>query len=177
MNPPDLLTIYTIGHSNRSFDIFLGLLEEHGIQHVLDIRTIPKSRHNPQFGKDQLAPALAEHDIKYSHLTLLGGLRKVQPDSPNTAWRNKSFQGYADYMQTADFEAGLAQAISVAKQSRSVLMCAEAVPWRCHRSLVADALLLRHIQVEDIINPGKTHPHKMTPWGKSVDYKMIYPAD
>lgn len=174
---PEPQLIYTIGHSTRSFDDFLALLQEHAIEHVLDIRTVPKSRHNPQFGQDELAPALSKHGIKYTHLKLLGGLRKVQADSLNTAWRNKSFQGYADYMQTEEFEKGLVQAIEYAKQSRSVLMCAEAVPWRCHRSLVGDALLLRHIRVEDIINPGKTHLHKMTPWGKVKNDKIIYPSE
>lgn len=170
------LIIYTIGHSNRSFDEFLALLQEHGIERVLDVRTIPKSRHNPQFGQTELAPALAQHDIAYTHLAKLGGLRKVQADSPNTAWRNKSFQGYADYMQTPEFKAGLEQAIAYGWEDRCVLMCAEAVPWRCHRSLVGDALLARHIRVEDIINPGKARLHTLTPWAKVAGEQITYPA-
>lgn len=171
------LIIYTIGHSNRSFDEFLALLQEHGIERVLDVRTIPKSRHNPQFGQTELASALAQHHIAYTHIDKLGGLRKVQANSPNTAWRNKSFQGYADYMQTPEFEAGLEQAIDYGWKSRCVLMCAEAVPWRCHRSLVGDALLARHIRVEDIINHGKARVHQLTSFAQLKDQQLTYPDE
>lgn len=169
------LTIYTIGHSNRSEDEFLELLTEHGVRRVLDIRTIPKSLANPQFGGEALRAFLERNGIGYSLIPRLGGLRKVRPDSPNGAWRNKSFQGYADYMQTEDFREGLEEAISLARKEPCALMCAEAVPWRCHRSLVADAMLVRGIRVKDIMGSGPARPRKLTPWAHVDGLRVTYP--
>lgn len=169
------LVVLTIGHSNRPIDQFLDLLGANGVQHVLDVRTVPKSLHNPQFGQEALAQFLETVDIAYSHLPALGGLRRARKDSPNDVWRNKSFQGYADYMQTPEFAEGVEHAIELAWASRCVLMCAEAVPWRCHRSLIADALTVRHIRVEDIIGTKGRRPHTMTPWAQVRGMTITYP--
>jgi len=128
--------IFTIGHSTRPIKAFVRLLKAHGVQRVIDVRTIPRSRHNPQFNRDQLSPALHRVRIHYRHLAGLGGLRHARPDSINAGWRNASFRGYADYMQTQEFDDSLRRCIDFAKRERVVLMCAEAVPWRCHRSLI-----------------------------------------
>jgi hypothetical protein len=141
------LTIFTIGHSTHPTDEFIELLKTNGVRQVIDIRTIPKSGHNPQFNSDALAAALRSAHIAYVHLKALGGLRHAKADSINLGWRNASFRGYADYMQTSEFETGLERAVGLAKKTPSALMCAEAVPWRCHRSLVADALVARGIRV------------------------------
>lgn len=171
------LTIFTIGHSTHSIDEFVALLRAHGIRRVIDIRTIPKSRHNPQFNRDALAPALRSARIAYVHLKKLGGLRRARPDSPNRGWHNASFRGFADYMQTPEFEEGLARAVELAKKKTSALMCAEAVPWRCHRSLVADALLARKIPVADILSASPAKPHKMTPFARVRGKHITYPAE
>jgi uncharacterized protein (DUF488 family) len=134
VTPP---VVFTIGHSTRTIADFVRLLKAHGVQRVIDIRTIPRSRHNPQFSRSRLSPALHNVRIHYRHMPGLGGLRRARRDSVNTGWRNTSFRGYADYMQTVAFEKSLASCIGLAKRERVVLMCAEAVPWRCHRSLVA----------------------------------------
>ena len=139
------MTIYTIGHSTRPMDQFVRLLKAHGIQRVLDVRTIPRSRHNPQYSRERLSPALRRAGVRYRHLPGLGGLRKPRRDSLNLGWRNTSFRGYADYMQSAAFQRSLARCIAIARRERVALMCAEAVPWRCHRSLIADALIARGI--------------------------------
>src|SRR4051812_874731 len=135
--------VFTIGHSTRPIDAFVRLLKAHGIQRVIDVRTIPRSQHNPQFSRERLSPALHRARVHYKHMPGLGGLRRPTADSVNTGWRNASFRGYADYMQTPDFEAALTRCIDLATQERVVLMCAEGVPWRCHRSLIADALVAR----------------------------------
>lgn len=170
------LRIFTIGHSTRPIDEFVRLLQAHGVRRVLDVRTIPRSRHNPQFNRDQLSPALHRRHIHYRHMPGLGGLRRPRPDSINTAWRNASFRGYADYMQTAAFEDSLGACIDLAKQERVVLMCAEAVPWRCHRSLIADALLARGIQASEITSRVRSRPHVLTPFARVTGTHVIYPA-
>src|ERR1700693_2937720 len=141
------LVVFTIGHSTRPLEKFIRLLKAHGIRRVVDVRTIPRSRHNPQFNRGQLSPALHSARIHYRHVPGLGGLRHARRDSANTGWRNVNFRGYADYMQTSAFEESLASCIELAKREQVVLMCAEAVPWRCHRSLIADALIVRRIDV------------------------------
>lgn len=168
--------ILTIGHSTRPLDDFLELLRANGVAQLIDIRTIPKSRHNPQFNSDTVAAALHANKIGYVHLKALGGLRHPKKDSINTGWRNASFRGYADYMQTPDFEAALERAIALAQKKSSALMCAEAVPWRCHRSLVADALTARHIPVEHIISPSSRHPHELTSFAAVRGTRITYPA-
>jgi uncharacterized protein (DUF488 family) len=170
------LSVLTIGHSTRSIDEFIRLLTAHDVDRVIDIRTIPRSRHNPQFSRDQLSRALRHAGIRYTHLPGLGGLRHPRPDSPNTGWRNASFRGYADYMQTTAFSRSLDRCIELARHETVVLMCAEAVPWRCHRSLVADALLVRGIAVSELTSGVRARPHVLTPWAKVKGTQISYPA-
>ncbi|HWV23744.1 MAG TPA: DUF488 domain-containing protein [Thermomicrobiales bacterium] len=170
------LTIYTIGHSTRPIGEFIDLLQKNGIETLVDIRTIPKSRHNPQYWHDALAASLAWAGIAYTRLPGLGGRRRASPDSINTAWRNMSFRGYADHMQTEEFREALDELIGIAKTSTTVIMCSEAVPWRCHRSLVGDALLVRGIDVIDIMGPTSNRPEKLTPWAHVEGTTITYPG-
>jgi uncharacterized protein (DUF488 family) len=169
--------VFTIGHSNRTIEDFVELLRENGVAHVIDIRTIPKSRHNPQFNEDALAAALRAKKIGYVHLKKLGGLRHARADSVNQGWHNASFRGFADYMQTEEFEGGLERAMKLAEAKPSALMCAEAVPWRCHRSLVADALVVRGFPVMDIISALAPRAHTLTPFARVRGTKITYPDD
>jgi uncharacterized protein (DUF488 family) len=168
--------VFTIGHSTRPIEIFVRLLKAHGVQRVIDVRTIPRSRHNPQFNRNQLSPALHRVRIHYTHLAGLGGLRHARPDSVNTGWRNASFRGYADYMQTQEFKDSLLRCIDLAAREPVALMCAEAVPWRCHRSLIADALLVRGIAVDEITSRVRAQPHVLTPWARVEGTELTYPA-
>ena len=169
--------VCTIGHSNRPIEEFIALLRQNGIACLLDIRTVPKSRHNPQFGQDLLPVSLAEAGIAYRQMPGLGGLRKPAKDSPNSGWRNTSFRGYADYMQTPEFNDNVDVVAELAAGTRCALMCAESVPWRCHRSMVGDALLVRGIPVEHIINPGKRRPHTLTPFARVDGTRILYPPE
>lgn len=169
------LVVYTIGHSDRPIETFIDLLQRNGVTRVLDVRTVPRSRHNPQFNKDALPDSLAAAHIAYDHLAGLGGLRHTRGDSPNMGWRNLSFRGYADYMQTPEFAENVQQVMQMAQKERCVLMCAEAVPWRCHRSLIGDALLVRGVAVEDIIGPQKARPHTITPFAHVDGTQITYP--
>ena len=171
------LCIFTIGHSTRSIEDFLELLKYYNITELVDIRTIPKSRHNPQFNGPGLSHALRNHRIGYRHQKELGGLRHAHLNSVNMAWRNTSFRGYADYMQTAEFKDGIKELIKIAHEKTVAIMCAEAVPWRCHRSLIGDALLTHGIQVEDIYSMTSTKPHTLTPWAVVHGTTITYPAD
>jgi uncharacterized protein (DUF488 family) len=168
--------VLTIGHSTRPIDVFTGLLAANGVTHLIDVRTIPRSRHNPQFNGDALAGSLRAAGIAYTHVPGLGGLRRASPDSPNAAWRNPSFRGYADYMQTPAFAEHLAEVIELAKSECVALMCAEAVPWRCHRSLIADALVARGAAVEEIVSETRRTPHKLTPFARVDGVAVTYPA-
>lgn len=150
------MTVWTVGHSTRPVEEFIALLRAHNIEQLVDVRTIPRSRHNPQYGQDQLEPALEAASIRYLLMPGLGGLRHAHRDSINSAWRNASFRGYADYMQTEAFIDALNELIGLARERRIAIMCAEAVPWRCHRSLVADALVVRGISAEEIASPTRT---------------------
>ena len=170
------MTVFTIGHSTRPIDQFLELLTAHGVQRLIDVRKIPQSRHNPQFGREQLSSSLEQAGIHYTHMPGLGGLRRPRKDSLNTGWRNASFRGYADYMQTPEFEESLNRCIERAKEERVALMCAEAVPWRCHRSLIADALLARGIDVQEIVSAADARPHALTPWARVEGTKVTYPG-
>ncbi len=170
------LVVLTIGHSTRPLAAFTRLLKAHDVQRVIDVRTIPRSRHNPQFNRDQLSPALHSARIHYRHMPGLGGLRHARRDSTNTGWRNASFRGYADYMQTPAFDESLARCIELAKRERVVLMCAEAVPWRCHRSLIADALLIRGIEAREITSGVRTRIHVLTPWARVLGTQVSYAA-
>jgi uncharacterized protein (DUF488 family) len=168
--------VFTIGHSTRELADFIHLLQAHGVTQIADVRSVPRSRHNPQFNRDTLPAALQTAGIGYVHLPGLGGLRHAHADSPNLAWRNASFRGYADYMQTDAFAENLEQLIGLAKQGHIALMCAEAVPWRCHRSLIADALTVRGIPVEDIMSATHRRPHTLTPWARVDGSRITYPA-
>lgn len=170
------IRVYTIGHSTRSLNDFIELLKNYHITQLIDIRTIPQSRHNPQFNKVSLAHALRSHHIGYRHQKNMGGLRHAQPDSINTAWKNKSFRGFADYMQTASFKRGLESLIKTAHKKSVVIMCAEAVPWRCHRSLIGDALIARGIEVQDIYSIVSSKPHALTSWAQVHGTNVTYPA-
>ena len=169
--------IFTVGHSTLPIDQFIALLHAYGIACVADIRTVPRSRHNPQFNGDALADALKAKKIKYLHLPALGGLRHARKDSANTGWRNKSFRGYADYMQTEPFAEGLAELSQMSRQKRTAIMCAEAVPWRCHRSLVADALSVRGIPAVEILSESNYRLHKLTPFAHVEGTDISYPPD
>jgi uncharacterized protein (DUF488 family) len=169
------LVIYTIGHSTRPFASFLRLLRAHGVGRVLDVRTVPRSRHNPQYDRATLSPALHRAGLHYRHLPGLGGLRHPRRDSINRGWTNTGFRGYADYMQTPAFAAALDRAIALAREEPAVLMCAEAVPWRCHRSLIADALIVRGIAAEEITSGIRTRPHVLTPWAVVDGTRITYP--
>ena len=170
------LVVFTIGHSTRTLADFIRLLKAHGVQRVIDVRTIPRSRHNPQFNRDQLSPALHRARMHYTHMPGLGGLRRARRDSSNTAWRNASFRGYADYMQTVEFDDNLSRCIALARRERVVLMCAEAVPWRCHRSLIADALIVRGIEAMEITSGIRARPHALTQWARVKGTRVTYPA-
>jgi uncharacterized protein (DUF488 family) len=171
----------TIGHSTLPIDTFLAILRENGVCTLADIRTIPKSRHNPQFAQENLARSLAEAGIEYRWQRTLGGLRRPRKDSINTGWRNTSFRGYADYMQTPEFSAAIDDLLSAAPHDHTLIMCAEAVPWRCHRSLVADALTVRGIPVENILydahGKSRREPHHLTPFLRVQDQHLWYPSE
>ena len=175
-NPAVPPLVLTIGHSNRPLHKFLDLLQMHDVTLVADVRKMPRSRANPQFNTDTLPQALREAGIGYVHLPDLGGLRRPRPDSPNTGWQNASFQGYADYMLTPGFEQGLQELLDRAQGQRAVLMCAEAVPWRCHRSLIADTFAVRGITVEHILSATRTQPHILRPFAGVQGTRITYPA-
>ncbi|GAB4188333.1 MAG: DUF488 domain-containing protein [Simkaniaceae bacterium] len=166
--------IYTIGHSNRTSQYFLDLLQAFHVETVVDVRTIPKSRSNPQFHQDALKKELKKQKIAYVHLKKLGGLRHAKKDSPNTGWENASFRGFADYMQTGEFKDGLAELIDLAKETLCAVMCAEAVPWRCHRSLIADVLTLKKWKVYHIQSKRTAKAHELTPFLHKQGRKIVY---
>jgi len=169
-------TIWTIGHSTRSIEDFLGLLTRFNIESVADVRRYPGSRNSPHYGQQSLQAALAARDMGYVWLSSLGGRRRASLDSPNTAWRSAAFRGYADYMAGAPFEQGLTQLLDLASRSRIALMCAEAVWWRCHRALIADALCVRGVKVVHILDAAHTTVHPMTPPARIVDGQLTYAA-
>lgn len=175
--PKSPTLVLTIGHSTRPLQTFLELLKAHGVKRLVDVRTVPRSRHNPQFNKESLPESLAAAGIKYVHMPELGGLRKARRDSVNTGWRNTSFRGYADYMQAPEFKASLENLLAHARQMRLAIMCAEAVPWRCHRSLIADALTVRGVQVEHISSLNRCNPHALTPWARVEGLHITYPPE
>lgn len=174
MAPATSQRIFTIGHSTRPITEFLALLQAHGVRTLVDVRTVPGSRHNPQYGAAALAVSLAAEGIGYRHITALGGLRKPRLDSTNLGWRNKSFRGYADHMATPEFAAGLTELL--AQPEPAAIMCAEAVPWRCHRSLIGDALVARGVEVLDILGATQTRPHRLSPIAVVEAGQVRYPA-
>ncbi len=170
-----MTTVWTIGHSTRPVGEFIELLTAQDITGVADIRSMPGSRHNPQFGQEALEGELARAGLTYTYVKALGGLRKGVKDSINTGWRNASFRSYADYMQTDDFSEGIDELLASAGERHTAIMCAEAVPWRCHRSLVGDALLVRGVHVLDIIGPGDPRPHTLTSFAVVDGTRITYP--
>ena len=169
--------VFTIGHSTRELRQFIELLTAHGVTSLIDVRTVPRSRHNPQFNRETLPGALEAAGISYAHMAGLGGFRRSNAESPNKAWRNASFRGYADYMQTDEFAENLEVLIERAASQRVALMCAEAVPWRCHRSLIADALLVRGIRVEEISSSTSTQPQSLTSFARVNGTEITYPPE
>lgn len=167
--------VCTVGHSTRTIDEFIALLHAYGITILADIRTVPRSRHNPQFNAESLAGVLPAAGIEYAPMPALGGLRHARRDSPNGGWRNASFRGYADHMQTPEFAAGLDALIRMAGRGRVAIMCAEAVPWRCHRSLVGDALLARGVGVIEILSERNCRPHRLTSFARVEGTRVTYP--
>jgi uncharacterized protein (DUF488 family) len=168
-------TIFTVGHSTLPIERFLGLLRAYGVERLADIRTVPRSRRNPQFNADALAESLRTAGIDYVPMTELGGLRKPRKDSPNSGWRSESFRGYADYMQTSEFARGVARLAELGRERRTAIMCAEAVPWRCHRSLVADALAVRGVPVVEILSETSHREHALTPFVRVHGMSVTYP--
>ena len=173
-HPADPTTIWTIGHSTRPIEEFLGLLAEYHIETIADVRSFPGSRKYPQYGKEALTLTLHEQAIGYHWLPALGGRRRVSPDSPNTAWRNAAFRGYADYMASAEFAQGLAELMELASKARTAIMCAEAVWWRCHRSMIADALCVRGVEVAHILDAKHAVVHPMTAPARIVQGELSY---
>ena len=169
--------IFTLGHSTLPIERFMGVLQIYGIEQLVDIRTITRSRHNPQFNNSTLAESLSTQHLEYAHIQALGGLRRARKDSPNTGWRNASFRGYADYMQTEEFQDALEGLIHLSRRKRVAIMCAEAVPWRCHRSLVADALWVRGIPVVEILSESGYRMHTLTPFAHVEGVRITYPPD
>ena len=168
--------ILAIGHSTRPLEELVELLRSCGVVTLADIRTVPRSRHNPQYERSALERTLPAAGVRYVHLPRLGGLRHARRDSPNAGWHNASFRGYADHMQTAEFEEGLAELRSLAHEGPVAVMCAEAVPWRCHRSLLADALFAHGVVVEHIVGKGRTRLHQLTPFAVREGRRLVYPA-
>jgi uncharacterized protein (DUF488 family) len=170
--------IWTIGHSTRTIDVFISLLEEHGIRLLVDVRSLPGSKRHPQFNKEALANSLGKSGISYEHFPELGGRRKAKPESKNTAWRNASFRGYADYMETDDFHKGIKRFLDLAAEAGpTAIMCAEAVWWRCHRALIADYLKAQGIEIRHIMDASKSEPHPYTSAARIVNGKLSYASE
>ncbi len=174
--PKTVPTIYTVGHSTHPFEEFIRILRAYKIEQLVDVRTVPGSRHNPQFSKAELERSLSGSGVRYVHLPELGGLRKATKESVNTAWRNASFRNFADYMQTDAFTEGIDKLIELSNEASTAIMCAEAVPWRCHRSLIGDALLVRGIDVVDIMTEKSSNRHELTSFAKVQGLTITYPG-
>ena len=168
-------TVWTLGHSTRPIDEFIGLLRAHQISLLVDVRTVPRSRYNPQFNMDTLAQSLRNVELRHRHMPTLGGLRQPKKDSINDGWRNASFRGYADYMQTNEFQKALEALMVYGTDTKTAIMCAETVPWRCHRSLIADALVTRGWEVRHILSQVKADEHRLTPFAVIDGYRLVYP--
>ena len=169
------LTFFTIGHSTRTLEEFIQLLQTYGVTLLVDVRTVPRSRHNPQFNKETLPASLKSEGIRYIHMPEIGGLRRPKRDSVNLAWKNMGFRGYADFMQTKEFTDNLSKIIALARENCLALMCAEALPWRCHRSLISDALVVRHVKVQHIISASSTITHELNEMAQVEGTKITYP--
>ncbi len=171
------MPLVTVGHSNRSIDEFIEILRAHRVDTVADVRTVPRSRHNPQFNREALPGSLAAAGIEYVHMPGLGGLRHPRKDSVNKGWRNLSFRGYADYMQTPEFAQALDELLRLARGRRVAVMCSEAVPWRCHRSLIADASAAHGVEAEHLMSAAKSEPHRMTKFARVEGQIVTYPPE
>jgi uncharacterized protein (DUF488 family) len=167
--------VFTIGHSTRTLEEFVELLGVYDVTLLVDVRTVPHSRHNPQFNKETLPSSIKPYGVRYIHMPEIGGLRHPKHDSVNTAWKNSGFRGYADYMQTQEFTDNLLKIISLGRENQLALMCAEALPWRCHRNLISDALVVRHIKVEHIISKESTIKHQLTEFVHVEGTRITYP--
>ncbi|MFN8390763.1 MAG: DUF488 domain-containing protein [Bdellovibrionota bacterium] len=169
--------VYTIGHSTRTLDELVSVLRAHGVQHLIDVRAYPHSRTNPQFNRDTLGPYLRARSIGYRSVSALGGRRRASPSSKNDGWRSNAFRGFADYMETDDFLAGLDAVLSRARKCKTVIMCAELLPWRCHRFLISDALTIRRFNVLHILNEGPAREHVLNPMarvrGMRIRYRLV----
>ena len=168
------MVVHTLGHSTLAFDDFLGLLEVHGLDAIADVRRYPASRRHPHFAREALAGSIAAHGVAYAWLPALGGRRAARPDSPHVAWRNTQFRGYADHMDSAEFRDGLGALLGLAEGHRAAIMCAEAVPWRCHRQLIADTLVARGIEVRHVTGRGRAEPHRLTPFARMDGHRVVY---
>ncbi len=168
------MVVHTLGHSTLALEDFLSLLAAHAIDAIVDVRRFPASRRHPHFAREPLAAALASRGAAYSWLPALGGRREPKPDSPHAAWRNASFRAYADHMDSAEFEDGLAVLLGIARDRRAAIVCAEAVPWRCHRQLIADVLLVRGVEVLHVTGRGGGDPHRLTPFARPEGGRVIY---
>jgi uncharacterized protein (DUF488 family) len=171
------MKLYTIGHSTRSLDELVDVLKTYGIEQLIDVRSVPRSRHTPQFNEDNLVTELPKIGIDYRHMRILGGLRYAHKDSANIGWHNASFRGYADYMQTTDFASGIAELEKIAQSKSTAIMCAEVLPWRCHRSMIGDAMLVRGHEVIDIYDDKKSEPEKITSFAHIEGTMITYPSD
>jgi uncharacterized protein (DUF488 family) len=169
--------VFTIGHSTRSLDELVEMLRAHGVRRLIDVRTMPRSRHNPQFNRETLTRSLRNRRLNYRHMKALGGLRRARADSPNSGWRNASFRGFADYMSSNEFNEALDRLVALAEEKPTAIMCAEAVPWRCHRSLIADALIARGYEVRDIMSATNARPRTLNPMAKVEGKRITYPGD
>lgn len=169
--------IFTIGHSTKPQQELIDLLKHYGVQLLVDVRTIPRSRYNPQFNREELEKAVPAAGLGYLHYPALGGLRRPHKDSPNEGWKNSGFRGFADYMMTSEFENALEQLIEMSTRKQLSVMCAEAVYWRCHRMLLSDALTVRAIEVRHILNATRAEPHKLTKFAKVERTKILYPPE
>lgn len=176
----DAHSALTVGHSTRAAEEFLDLLLASGVERLVDVRRFPGSRRHPQFGAEALRGRLREKSVSYTHLPGLGGRREPRPDSPNAGWRNPSFQGYADHMGTAEFREDFERLLELCGQERVCLMCSEAVWWRCHRRMIADALVVRGFRVEHLVGETRRQTHELTPFAESVDEsipQLVYPSE
>ncbi len=168
-------TVYTVGHSTRSLEELVRLLRAHGVRRLVDVRSVPASRRYPHFAREALAASLPEAGIEYRWMKALGGRRRPRTDSPNGAWRNESFRGYADHMQTPEFEAALDELVTLASGSDLAVMCAESMPWRCHRWLIGDALVARGVEVVDVLAEDEARPHRLTTFARVEGERVTYP--
>jgi len=168
--------IFTLGHGTRRIEEFLEILRAFHVRMIVDVRTVPRSRHNPQYDQMELQKVLEENGFAYQHLKALGGLRHAHKDSINTGWQNASFRGYADYMQTPEFAQAIKKLISLGKRRKIAILCAESVPWRCHRSMIADALVVRGVEVLHIMSKTNAHAHALTPFARVAGEEITYPA-